>query len=647
MNHLRSHHKIGLQVKIFWPKNERSNWNDHTKPSKMKFTSAVLASMAFFASTAVSQTDNLVEVVVGRTDLATLAVAVGAADLIDTLSDPAVDFTLFGPNNDAFADLPEGLLDALVTAPWVLHLTDILLYHVTAGTILAADLTETVNVTMANSELLTVTVGTDGGVGFINGDGNPNGAVIETDLLATNGVLHIADSVLLPSFVYRTVVSLPAQYSTLLTAIELAGLTETLMGDGPFTVFGPSNAAFAALPDGTLASLTDPANVADLTAILTYHVLSGVFPSVILTDGAMVPTLNGAMITIGVGDGVTVNDATVDLPNYLALNGIVHGIDAVLIPPPNLVEVVVGRTDLATLATAVTAAGLIDTLSDPAVDFTLFGPNNDAFADLPEGLLDALVTAPWVLHLTDILLYHATAGTILAADLTETVNVTMVNGELLTVTVGTDGGVGFINGDGNPNGAVIETDLLATNGVLHIADSVLLPSFVYRTVVSLPAQYSTLLTAIELAGLTETLMGDGPFTVFGPSNAAFAALPDGTLASLTDPANVADLTAILTYHVLSGVFPSVILTDGAMVPTLNGAMITIGVGDGVTVNDATVDLPDYLALNGIVHGIDAVLIPPIETGAPTAAPTDTSAAFGVSALVAKIVAGLFFAVQMV
>ena len=313
----------------------------------------------------------------------------------------------------------------------------------------------------------------------------------------------------------------------------------------------------------------------------------------------------------------------------------------------NLVEVVVGRTDLATLAVAVGAADLIDTLSDPAVDFTLFGPNNDAFADLPEGLLDALVTAPWVLHLTDILLYHVTAGTILAADLTETVNVTMANSELLTVTVGTDGGVGFINGDGNPNGAVIETDLLATNGVLHIADSVLLPSFVYRTVVSLPAQYSTLLFAIELAGLTETLMGDGPFTVFGPSNAAFAALPDGTLASLTDPANVADLTAILTYHVLSGVFPSVILTDGAMVPTLNGAMITIGVGDGVTVNDATVDLPNYLALNGIVHGIDAVLIPPIETGAPTAAPTDTSAAFGVSALVAKIVAGLFFAVQMV
>jgi hypothetical protein len=76
-------------------------------------------------------------------------------------------------------------------------------------------------------------------------------------------------------------------------------------------------------------------------------------------------------------------------------------------------------------------------------------------------------------------------------------------------------------------------------------------------------------------------------------------------------------------------------------------MITIGVGDGVTVNDATVDLPNYLALNGIVHGIDVVLIPPIETGAPTAAPTDASAAFGVSALVAKIVAGLFFAVQMV
>jgi uncharacterized surface protein with fasciclin (FAS1) repeats len=80
-------------------------------------------------------------------------------------------------------------------------------------------------------------------------------------------------------------------------------------------MFGPSNAAFDALPEGTLASLIDPANVADLTAILTYHVLSGVYPSIILTDGAMVETLNGAMVTIGVGDSVTVNDATVDLPN--------------------------------------------------------------------------------------------------------------------------------------------------------------------------------------------------------------------------------------------------------------------------------------------------------------------------------------------
>ena len=281
-------------------------------------------------------------------------------------------------------------------------------------------------------------------------------------------------------------------------------------------------------------------------------------------------------------------------------------------------EVVVGRPDedLSTLATALTAANLIDTLSDHTADFTVYGPNNGAFAGagLPAGLLDALVTAPWVLHLTNILLYHVMPGTNLAADLKGTstasnVYVAMANGEQLTITVGTNGGVAFINGDGNPIGAVIETDLLATNGVLHIADSVLLPSFVYRTVVTLPAQYSTLLSAIELADLTKTLMGDGPFTVFGPSNAAFDALPEGTLASLIDPANAADLTAILTYHVLSGVYPSIILTDGAMVETLNGAMVTIGVGDSVTANDATVDLPNYLALNGIFHGIDAVLIP--------------------------------------
>ena len=120
--------------------------------------------------------------------------------------------------------------------------------------------------------------------------------------------------------------------------------------------------------------------------------------------------------------------------------------------------------------------------------------------------------------------------------------------------------------------------------------------------------FTTLVAAVEAAGLVETLKGEGPFTVFAPTDEAFAALPEGTVDSLL--ADPEALAAILTYHVVPGKVMSTDLSDGMMAATVNGADITIGTMDGVTVNGANVVTADIEASNGVIHVIDAVILPP-------------------------------------
>jgi len=122
--------------------------------------------------------------------------------------------------------------------------------------------------------------------------------------------------------------------------------------------------------------------------------------------------------------------------------------------------------------------------------------------------------------------------------------------------------------------------------------------------------FGTLVAAVQAAGLVDTLKGEGPFTVFAPTDAAFAALPAGTVEELLKPENKDKLTAILTYHVVAGKVMSGDLSDGMTAATVNGANITIGTTGGVTVNGANVTQADIEASNGVIHVIDAVILPP-------------------------------------
>ncbi|GAA5079795.1 fasciclin domain-containing protein [Roseibacterium beibuensis] len=123
--------------------------------------------------------------------------------------------------------------------------------------------------------------------------------------------------------------------------------------------------------------------------------------------------------------------------------------------------------------------------------------------------------------------------------------------------------------------------------------------------------FTTLVAAVEAAGLVETLSGEGPFTVFAPTDEAFAALPEGTVESLLMEENRDQLVSILTYHVVPGAVMSGDLSDGMTAATVEGSDITITLGDTVMVNDATVTAADIEASNGVIHVIDSVIMPPM------------------------------------
>ncbi|MFN3333766.1 MAG: fasciclin domain-containing protein, partial [Caldilinea sp.] len=237
-------------------------------------------------------------------------------------------------------------------------------------------------------------------------------------------------------------------------------------------------------------------------------------------------------------------------------------------------------------------------------------------AALPEGTIEALLADPEG-ALTQILLYHVVAGKVMSTDLSDGMMADTVQGSPITISIAD--GVVKVN-----DAQVVVADIEASNGVIHVIDAVILPPSdeeesagaeslgSIAEVAAAAGGFSTLLTAVTEAGLVDALSGEGPFTVFAPTDEAFAALPEGTIENLlADPQGA--LTDILLYHVVSGKVMSSDLSDGMTAATLQGAPITITIADGVVkINDATVIAPDIEASNGVIHVIDAVILPPSE-----------------------------------
>ncbi|MCO8122055.1 fasciclin domain-containing protein [Stieleria sp. TO1_6] len=269
----------------------------------------------------------------------------------------------------------------------------------------------------------------------------------------------------------------------------------------------------------------------------------------------------------------------------------------------DIVDTAAAAGQFNTLIAAVKAAGLVDTLKGDG-PFTVFAPTDAAFAKLPKGTVETLLKPENKAKLQSILTFHVVPGKVMAADVSKLSGATTAQGQ--QVSVSTKNGKVMIDGAN-----VVKADIAASNGVIHVIDQVLMPAD--KDIVATAAankSFSTLVAAVKAAGLVETLQGEGPFTVFAPTDEAFAKLPEGTIATLLKPENKSKLVSILTYHVVPG---KVMAADAAKLSsadTVNGEGLAIKTSGGkVMINDATVTAADVETTNGVIHVIDSVLMP--------------------------------------
>ena len=534
-----------------------------------------------------------------------LVAALSHANLVGTLQGEG-PFTVFAPTDNAF--LEAGIdLSTFDTDEENETLVDILTYHVYSGSVPSSQVTDGMTATMLNGDDVTFTVAESGDI-LIGG-----ATVTTADVISSNGIIHVIDKVLLPpqdtteedgdicyntvthtvaagasfeectayayyenadfggqtftgcynmvthvadptvsqeiceAYVWTPALDIPTTaqattiHNSLVAALTQAQLVATLQEDGPFTVFAPTDNAF--LEAGIdLSTFDTDEEIQTLVDILTYHVVPSQVPSSAVTDGLVAVAVNGDELTFTVSDsGVMVNDANVTLADVPASNGVIHVIDKVLLPPPEVAE------------------------EDGDICYNTVTHTLAAGASYDECLAYA---------------YYD-------------------NVEF--------GGQTFTG---------------CYNMVSHVADPtvsqeiceayVWVPALDIPTTAQATTIHSSLVAALTQAQLVTTLQGDGPFTVFAPTDNAF--LEAGIdLSTFDTDEEIAMLVDILTYHVVPSQVPSSAVTDGLVAVAVNGDELTFTVSDsGVMVNDANVTLADVPASNGVIHVIDKVLMPPAD-----------------------------------
>ncbi len=288
-----------------------------------------------------------------------------------------------------------------------------------------------------------------------------------TTAVATLAVAFFATTATAADDIVTTAVK-NGNFKTLAAAVKAAGLVEALQGEGPFTVFAPTDAAFAKLPKGTVETLLKPENKGKLAGILTFHVVPG---KVMAADAAKVTgavTLNGQRVDIDASNGVTVDGAQVVTADIACSNGVIHVIDSVMLPADkNLVETADAAGTFKTLLTAAKAAGLADALTGDG-PLTVFAPNDAAFAKLPEGTVANLLKPENKSQLVAILKYHVVSGRVYSDAAVAAGKAATLQGQPVEITV--SGGAAMVN-----SAKLLATDLDASNGVIHVVDSVLMP----------------------------------------------------------------------------------------------------------------------------------------------------------------------------
>ena len=534
---------------------------------------------------------NTAQYVQNNSTFSTLASALNAAGLAETLTGDG-PFTVFAPRNSAFDGLD---LDDLTGNSSLL--TKVLEHHVVAQDIAFSSIEDGQTVETIGGTTLTFAVADDGTV-TVNGGitVSPSGAN------PTNGRVHPLGGVMVDVATIAERVQVTAATSALQARLEDQGLMSAL-SSGTLTVFAPTDAALGTIDAEELDNNSDLE-----TRILTYHVVAGQnLRAADIGEDMSVETLEGTSLALNAGaGGVTLNGRSVlSTPNITASNGTIHLIDGALLGSANLAQRAALTPATSTLESLVETAGLdgSNALGDESGNqYTVFAPVNEALMGLDA---DQLTGDMALLRKT--LTYHVVPGEVQATDLSDDMTATTLQGDDVQIRLLESGPM--VN-----RANIVDTNIKARNGVIHLIDGPLLEASTVGERIDLMSKYSVLEQLLRDTGrrslLDETNSSSpdaAPFTVFAPTNTAFDAIDTSGL-SASEVGDILDYHLITDAAVMSGD-----ISNGQRVETREGSELFFGVAGGtVTINnDATVTAPDFRSTqNGVLHEIDQVLMPP-------------------------------------
>jgi uncharacterized surface protein with fasciclin (FAS1) repeats len=564
----------------------------------------------------------IVDVAVADGNFTTLVAALQATGLDAVLADTSATFTVFAPTDDAFALLGQDTIDALLEDTD--RLTDILTYHVLPGEVNAEAAIAAAGTTVetANENGGKVALSLSGTDLLVN-----TSTVTVTDIAADNGIIHVIDAVLIPpapvgeptANIVETAVA-AGDFTTLVAALQAADLDSVLADETQqFTVFAPTDAAFAMLGQATIDTLLSNTDV--LSDILLQHVIAGTVDSVTAfsLNGTSAETVSGANIPLNINtdtDTLTFGGANVVTTDIYTTNGVIHVIDMVIVadvevptPPMSIVDVAVANGSFTTLVAALQATGLDSVLADTDAKFTVFAPTDAAFSLLGQETIDALLLDTEAL--SNILLYHIISGEPILQD--GAVSVAQSDSNVVTMENGQSAALSLSDSTLYVNkSAVSLTDVMAANGVIHVVDQVILPpaakgeptGSIVDVALGNP-DFSTLVAALTAADLVDTLADETKtFTVFAPTNSAFDKIDDMALDALLG--DVDALTAVLLQHVIGDVEISSVnafAANGSSLDTLAGEDVSIElVNFAQAENDETTEVAYDAASQRLIGG---------------------------------------------
>ncbi|XP_022044873.1 periostin, osteoblast specific factor b isoform X1 [Acanthochromis polyacanthus] len=499
-------------------------------------------------------------------------------------------YTFFAPSNEAWELLDDDMRNALVSNVNI-ELYNALHYHMANKRYLTKDLKNGLKITSMYNDLALHINHYSNGVVTVN-----CARIIYGNQVATNGVVHVIDRVI--SAVgnsIRDTLEVDDDFTTLNDLFTTAELLEKLGQPGHYTLFAPTNNAFDKLGSDVLERVMSDKEV--LKALLNFHLLDSVQCAEAIMTGSSYETLEGNNIEIGCdGESLTVNGIKmVRKKDIVTTNGVIHVIDDVLMPDSAKQVMELLGTSQSTFGDMVSELGLSSEMRADA-EYTLLAPLNDAFTDEVMSMDQRLLKI--------VLENHVLKNKIVLGQLYNGQRLETIGGKILRVFI-------YRSAVCIEDACLIRGSKEGSNGALHLMRTLLKPA--EKTIFEILTEnggFKIFLSLMEAAGLTDVLRQEGDFTLFAPSDKAFAGLSSSDLNLLKSDINA--LRTILLYHINNGIFIGGGLEAGVtnLLKSLQGSNLKVLFANNtMKVNSVEVPQSDTMATNGVIHFVNQVLYP--------------------------------------